>query len=166
MQMQRPSHGMAFAFGSRAMRSRLCRLSLLGVVSGSGAAVEPASTVCIEGSGSISLDGPSYQPRGPVVGEVAPGPLDHDDDAIAESDQKKDVDEEPRKPGEKSGDVHLAKVGDRGRTPNGGEAALVEIMEWLARRCQPNRQQSAWPPSVPAAWPRGPRREAVCPRPA
>jgi len=64
-----------------------------------------------------------------LVGEVRPGPLDENQDAVAEADEEKDVDEEPGEPGEESGDVEFAEVGDSGGAADGGERAFVPVVK-------------------------------------
>ena len=44
-------------------------------------------------------------PRAPVVRHQGPCPLNHYDQAIAETDQEQDVNEQPSQPGESEGDV-------------------------------------------------------------
>src|SRR4029077_18866391 len=71
-----------------------------------------------------------------LVGEIRPGPLDHHDQAIAESDEEKNVDEEPCQPGEISGQVKLAglsELGDGGGAADGGQAAFVVVPKFAAR---------------------------------
>ena len=59
------------------------------------------------------------EPRCPLVRQVAPGPLEHDDDAIAKSDEKQNVNEQPRQPGDESRDMDFAKLRDAGGAADG-----------------------------------------------
>src|SRR5260370_16511916 len=68
-----------------------------------------------------------------MVGEMRPGPRDHHDQAVAESDQEKNMDEEPGQPGEISGQLELAELGDSGGAADCGQAAFVVITKIAAR---------------------------------
>src|SRR5216684_1539608 len=64
-----------------------------------------------------------------LVGEIGPGPLDENQQAVAKSDEEKNVDEKPGQPGDESGDVNLAELGDGGGAADGGQAAFVVVVE-------------------------------------
>ena len=72
-----------------------------GLLAGGAASSEPSS-----GSDGVAAAGD--QPRAPLEAEIGPGPFPEDLQAVAEADQKKDVDEQPRQPGDKAGDVDAA----------------------------------------------------------
>ena len=42
------------------------------------------------------------QARATFVGDIGPGPLDENQEAIAETDEKENVDEQPRQPGDEA----------------------------------------------------------------
>src|SRR5664279_5340499 len=73
------------------------------------------------------------EPSRALVREVAPSPLKHHHDTVAESDQEQDVDEQPRQPSQEAGDVQLAELRDSGRAPNRCQRTLVKIMKVFAR---------------------------------
>src|SRR6516164_2783363 len=74
------------------------------------------------------------QPRAMVIGNVGPGPFDHHKKAIAEADQKEQVNKQPREPGEVARNVNLAgQVRDGVGASNRRQAAFVEILKMLAR---------------------------------
>jgi hypothetical protein len=56
--------------------------------------------------------------------------LDYDEDAVLESDEEEDVDEEPGEPGEESGDVDFAELGYGGGSADGGQGTFVPVVEW------------------------------------
>src|ERR1019366_8280601 len=62
-----------------------------------------------------------------LVGEIRPCPLDHHEQSIAEPDQEKNVDEQPREPGEIAGQLELAELGDGGGAADRGQAAFVVV---------------------------------------
>src|SRR5262252_6444700 len=72
------------------------------------------------------------QPCSALIRQIRPRPLDQHDDAIAESDQKEDVHEQPCHPGDESRDVNLAELRDPCRAPDGRQAAFVEIIKVLS----------------------------------
>src|SRR5271155_4471531 len=68
--------------------------------------------------------------------EVCPRPLKENKDAIAEANQKVDVNRQPREPGHEAAPVCFERpfyFGDRGEAANRSHIALVEIVEGLAR---------------------------------
>src|SRR5580698_4224069 len=67
--------------------------------------------------------------RATFVGEIRPRPLNKDKDAVLETNQKKNVDEQPRQPRYKTGDVNLAELRDCGRPADGRQAAFVVVVE-------------------------------------
>src|SRR5450631_4411111 len=81
-------------------------------------------------SGQISTTGD--QPRAAFVGDVGPRPLNEHQQPVAETDQEKDVDEEPRQPRNEAGDVDAAELGDRCCAADRGEAAFVPVVKLWA----------------------------------
>ena len=75
----------------------------------------------------------SDQAGAPLVREIGPCPLDHHDETIAEPDQEKNVDEQPRQPGEISRQFELAQLGDGGGAADRGQAAFVVIVKIASR---------------------------------
>lgn len=63
------------------------------------------------------------------VGHVRPCPLNENEQAVAESDEIENVNEEPGEPGEESGDVNAAEFGDGGGASDGGDGAFVPVVE-------------------------------------
>src|ERR1700685_509818 len=78
------------------------------------------------------VSAPGDEAGSALVCDIRPRPLNENQDAIAEADEKKNVDEKPRQPGDESGDVNLAELRDGSCAADGGEAAFVEVMEWSA----------------------------------
>src|ERR1700685_716892 len=76
------------------------------------------------------VSAPGDEAGSALVCDIRPRPLNENQDAIAEADEKKNVDEKPRQPGDESGDVNLAELRDGSCAADGGEAAFVEVMEW------------------------------------
>src|SRR5882672_9979138 len=68
-----------------------------------------------------------------LISEIRPCPLNKDQHAVAETDQKKDVDEQPGQPGHEARDVNLAELGDSSGATDGGEAAFVAVVKRRAR---------------------------------
>ena len=68
-----------------------------------------------------------------MIAEIRPGPVDHHHESISETDQEEDVDQQPGKPGEEARELDSPEVGDGGSASDGGEAALVNVVEWLER---------------------------------
>src|ERR1044071_6064617 len=66
------------------------------------------------------------------IGQIRPGPLNQNDQAIAETDQEKYVNRQPRQPGKKTGDVNLSEIGYRGGAPDCGQTPFVPIVEGLS----------------------------------
>src|SRR5258705_9034152 len=56
------------------------------------------------------------EPDASLLRHVRRGPFDHDDEAVAETDQLEDVEKEPRKPGERSREPEAADISN-GRPP-------------------------------------------------
>ena len=52
------------------------------------------------------------QPRSTLIAEVGKRPLEHDNHAVAKSNQEQDVNEQPSNPREKSRDLDLTKLSD------------------------------------------------------
>src|SRR6266850_311455 len=75
------------------------------------------------------------EPGSPAVGHVGPGPLDHDQDSITESDQEEDVDEGPDEPREKAAEVQRPDIGHRPAAADDGKLSLVPVLKgppWLS----------------------------------
>src|SRR3954468_23197133 len=83
----------------------------------------PPGKSCISGDQACSA----------LVCEIRPCPLNQHDDAIPKTDQKKDVHEQPRQPGEISGDMQLANLGNGGGASNGRKVPFIEIVEIRSR---------------------------------
>ena len=69
-------------------------------------------------------------------GEVGPDPGGEDGEAIAESDEEKDVHGEPGEPGGEAAEVGFEgpfDFGDGGHAADGGHVAFVEVTEGGAR---------------------------------
>src|SRR5690349_2521250 len=78
---------------------------------------------------------PGDQTGGPVEREIIPGPLDEDQEAVAETDEVHQVDDEPHHPGDEAAEMEFAEVGDCGRAADGGhvtEVAVAEGRQWAA----------------------------------
>src|ERR1700719_2316955 len=76
----------------------------------------PGPTLSREQSSSrqrarFRLEIPGNQTRPLVEREVGPGPLDQDDDTIAEAHEENDVDEKPRQPGRQPAEVDDVQIG-------------------------------------------------------
>src|SRR4029077_4985172 len=67
------------------------------------------------------------------VGEICPCPLDQNDDPVAETDQEEDVDEQPGKPRQESGNMNFAELRHCCGPSNGGQTALIQVMKILPR---------------------------------
>jgi len=67
------------------------------------------------------------------VGEVGPGPLEEDEDAVAESNEEVEVNEGPGQPCRCAAELKAFEIGNAGVASDGGEAAFVEIPEVLWR---------------------------------
>ena len=71
---------------------------------------------------------------------IGPGPIEEDDDAVAEADEEPEMREAPQQPGEKAGEADAAEIGDRRLAADGGEIAEVGVAERLR---QAGRQAGA-----------------------
>jgi hypothetical protein len=60
------------------------------------------------------------QPSAALVRDVGPGPLNENQHAVPEADQKQDVNEQPGQPGDETGNMNLAELGDCGCTADRG----------------------------------------------
>src|SRR5579871_1705989 len=69
------------------------------------------------------------QARAAFIREIGPCPLDEHQHAIAESDEKKDVHEKPRHPGDKSGNVKLTDFSNGRGAADRRKVALVVVMK-------------------------------------
>src|SRR5580658_1362678 len=64
-----------------------------------------------------------------LVREIRPRPLHEDEHAVLETNQEKNVNEQPSQPGHESRDVYPAELRDGRGAADGGEAAFVEVVE-------------------------------------
>src|SRR5262249_21800805 len=69
------------------------------------------------------------------VGEPRPNPIDEDRQAIAEADEKIDVDEAPKYPCEPARELDECQIRDRRGTTDGGERPLIAITKGSRWRC-------------------------------
>ena len=107
------------------------------------------------------------QPRAAAVREEADRPADDDEQPVLEADQVPEVDHEPRDPRHEAAEVHALDVGHRAGAADGGEVALVDVVEGLglaageavARPRAPRGGPAASPPARRRAG-RGPTRRA------
>src|ERR1700722_16575142 len=76
---------------------------------------------------------PGNKARAPFKRQIRPRPLDHHQYAVAESDKKKDGDEQPRQPRQKAGNMNLPKIGDGRGSTDRRERAFVPVVEVLSR---------------------------------
>src|SRR5438132_5343762 len=68
-----------------------------------------------------------------IVSQVVPGPGAQRADAVTKADQVIDVDEDPRQPSEKAGELQSARqVGHSGVATDGRHGALVDVLKWFA----------------------------------
>ena len=72
---------------------------------------------------------PRDEPGAAIVGDVGPGPLDHHQQPVAESDQEEDMDEEPHQPGQVARELPSTELGNGRASADGGEHPLVAITE-------------------------------------
>src|SRR5438132_13642892 len=80
--------------------------------------------------GSASaLPWPGDQPGATMPGDVGPGPLEQHQEAVAEADQERDVDEKPGEPRDEPGQPEPAHDRDGRRPPDDRHAALVAVAE-------------------------------------
>ena len=73
--------------------------------------------------------GRSDEPHAALIGEVAVRPLHEHTDAVAESDEIHDVHEQPQQPRNASAEPELSEVGNRSRSTDYREIALVAVAE-------------------------------------
>ena len=98
----------------------------------------------------VRIGGPSRQIRAardqacaPFVRHVGPRPLNENQQPVAETDEKKDVHEEPGQPRDEAGDVDFAEIGDRGGAADGSQAAFIPVVERWTRIKIPTLSRSA-----------------------
>src|SRR5690606_15443253 len=77
--------------------------------------------------------GAGDEPRAALKGEIGPKPVDGDDQAVANADEKIDVDEAPDPPGEPAGKPEEAEIDHRRAPTDGREVADVDIAEGRRR---------------------------------
>src|SRR5207237_10103729 len=89
-----------------------------------------AACAARRGSGTTSvLDAAHDDARVALVAEVRPRPIEHDDEAVAEVDEKVDVRDEPHEPRREAREVQPADHHHGGIAADGGELAVVAILE-------------------------------------
>src|SRR2546428_5741277 len=114
--------------------------------------------------GSVSaLPWPGDQPGATMPGDVGPGPLEQHQEAVAEADQERDVDEKPGEPRDEPGQLEPAHDRDGRRAPDGRHAALVAVAELAGRPAPPPSPHPVRPRPSPPAWPRRPARQPPAP---
>src|SRR3974390_3328346 len=64
---------------------------------------------------------------------IDPRPMQGDDEAVAEAEQKVDVGNAPQQPGRKARKPEFAELGDRLRTADGGERTEIAIAKCRSR---------------------------------
>src|SRR5438093_13035397 len=89
-----------------------------------------------QGSAS-ALPWPGDQPGATMPGDVGPGPLEQHQEAVAEADQERDVDEKPGEPRDEPGQPEPAHDRDGRRAPDRRHAALVAGAELAGRLAAP-----------------------------
>src|SRR4029077_209913 len=67
------------------------------------------------------------------VGEICPCPLDQNNDPVPETDQEEDVDEQPGKPRQESGNMNFAELRHCCGSSNRGQTTLVQVVKILSR---------------------------------
>src|SRR5437773_10784246 len=72
------------------------------------------------------------QPGTAAEGQERPGPLEHDQQAVAKAGQVVDVNHEPDQPGDEAAKPDAADLGDGAAAADGGHLSLVEEMELAA----------------------------------
>src|SRR3954453_5883985 len=65
--------------------------------------------------------------RAAFIGDIGPGPIEEDGEAITEPDQKPDVGKCPRQPGKVPAQVNPAEIGDRRLPADRREITVVAI---------------------------------------
>src|SRR6185369_6773880 len=86
---------------------------------------------------------PSNQPHTALEGQERKRPLGHHEDAVAETDQPEDVQEDPEHPGRKPGHFQPEDVADRRPATDGGHRAEVLVAERLERTSTDGAQDVA-----------------------
>src|SRR6266566_2599604 len=66
-----------------------------------------------------------------IEGDISPSPLKEHHDTIAESDQKQDVNKQPRQPCRQSAQMHQVQVGHRFVAADCRHAALIKVPKAL-----------------------------------
>src|SRR6185436_1659796 len=75
----------------------------------------------------------SDQPTASLERDVAPCPVQRDDEAVAKSDQEIDVGDAPQHPGEETRDVQSAKLRHGPRAADCGQQSVIAVAEWPER---------------------------------
>src|SRR3989442_14857109 len=110
-----------------------------------------------------ALPWPGDQPGATMPGDVGPGPLEQHQEAVAEADQERDVDEKPGEPRDEPGQLEPAHDRDGRRAPDGRHAALVAVAELAGRAAAPPSPPGVRPRASPLGGPRGPARPRRAP---
>src|SRR6266705_3538284 len=74
------------------------------------------------------------QPSAALKCKVGPCPLNDDQESVAKSNQEKDVHEQPRRPGDETGNVDAPKIRHCSGASNSGQAAAITIMKIQSRQ--------------------------------
>ena len=69
------------------------------------------------------------QPDLIIIEDIVPGPVEEDDDAVAEADDAVDVQEDPDHPGDESAEGDAEDAGHGGIASDGGEQTGVFVVE-------------------------------------
>src|SRR5262249_31066964 len=62
--------------------------------------------------------------------QITPGPVHRDRKTIAKSNEKVDVSDTPKKPGDKAREFESAELGHRALTPDRRQRAEIAVVEW------------------------------------
>src|SRR6266699_1688866 len=76
------------------------------------------------------------QPRPALEREIRPRPLKHHQETVAKSDQEQDMHRQPRRPGNKSPELHAPDIYNAKGAPHCGQVALVVIVEGSVCRAE------------------------------
>src|SRR5579864_5618751 len=69
------------------------------------------------------------QPRAALIGDIGPRPLNEDQQTVAETDEKENVNEQPRHPRYEAGNMDLAEFGNGCCAADGGQTAFIPVVE-------------------------------------
>src|SRR6185295_14820376 len=85
------------------------------------------------GSAAGAVDRPRDETRAALIGQERPRPLEENEDAVAETDQKQDVHEAPDEPSGEPGQAQATDPRDRLGPADDGEVPLVAVAERTPR---------------------------------